>query len=120
MLQIMPESDGKIIGLRIAGKLTDRDYQEILIPSLEALINQHGKIRLLCFLDEEFAGMEAWAMWDDAKFFLPRKDDFEKIALVGGPKWMQLSLKLFAPLMKGETKVFSDEQLPEAWEWIRA
>ena len=85
MLQIMPESQGNIIGLRIAGKLTDRDYQEILIPNLEALMHRHGKVRLLCCLDEDFAGMEAGAMWDDAKFFLPHKDDFEKIAMVGGP-----------------------------------
>ena len=120
MLQIMPESEGKIIGLRVAGKLTDRDYKEILIPSLEALINQHGKVRLLCCLDEEFLGMEAGAMWDDAKFFLPHKNDFEKMAMVGGPKWMQLGLKAFAPLMQGEARVFAAEELWEAWEWIRA
>jgi hypothetical protein len=44
MFQIMPESDGKIIGLRVTGKLTDQDYQKVLIPSLEALIKKHGKI----------------------------------------------------------------------------
>lgn len=120
MLEIMPESQGKIIGLRVAGKLTDRDYQEILIPHLEALMRQHGKVRLLCCLEEDFAGMEAGAMWDDAKFFLPHKDDFEKMAMVGGPRWMQLGVKLFASLMQGEARVFAAGQLPEAWEWIRA
>jgi hypothetical protein len=48
MFQIMPESEGEIIGLKTTGKLTDQDYQEVLIPNLEALINQYGKIRLLC------------------------------------------------------------------------
>jgi SpoIIAA-like len=120
MFQIMPESEGKVIGLRATGKLTDQDYQEVLIPSLESLINQHGKIRLLCFMDEEFAGLEAGAFWDDAKFFLPHKDDFEKMAIVGGPKWIELIMKLFAPLMKGDVKTFSGEQLSTAWNWIRA
>jgi hypothetical protein len=119
MVQIMPESAGKIIGLRATGKLTDQDYQEILILSLEALINQHGNIRLLCFMDEEFAGLAAGALWDDAKFFLPHKDDFEKMAIVGGPKWIELSMKLFAPLMKGDVKTFASDQLTQAWEWIR-
>ena len=54
-----------------------------MIPSLAALISQPGKVRLLCFMDEEFAGFEAGAMWDDAKFFLPHQDDFEKLAIVG-------------------------------------
>lgn len=120
MFQIMPESEGKVIGLRATGKLTDQDYREVLIPSLEALINQHGKVRLLCFMDEEFAGLEAGAMWDDARFFLHHKDDFEKMAIVGGPKWIELIMKLFAPLMKGDVKIFSGEQLSEAWKWIRA
>ena len=73
MIQIMPESDGKIIGVKPIGKLTDRDYQEVLIPTLETLINQHGKIRLLCFLDEGFTGMEAGAMWDDANSPAPQR-----------------------------------------------
>ncbi len=120
MFQIMPESEGKISGLRATGKLTDRDYQEVLIPSLEALIKQHGKIRLLCFMDEEFTGLEPGAFWDDAKFFFPHKDDFEKMAIVGGPKWIELLMKLFGPLMKGELKIFLIDQLPEAWEWIRS
>ncbi len=120
MFQIMPESQGKILGLRATGKLTDQDYQEVLIPRLEALIKKHGKIRLLCFMDEEFAGLEAGALWDDAKFFLPHKDDFEKMAIVGGPKWIKLIMKIFAPLMKGEHKTFAAGQLSKAWEWIRA
>jgi hypothetical protein len=120
MFQIIPESQGKIIGLRATGKLTDQDYQEILIPSLEALINQHGRIRLLCFMDEDFAGLEAGALWDDAKFFLPHKDDFEKMAIVGGPKWIELAMRLFASLMKGDVKTFPSDQLPQAWDWIRA
>ena len=43
MFQIMPESQGKILGLRATGKLTVQDYQEVLIPRLEALIKKHGK-----------------------------------------------------------------------------
>ncbi len=120
MFQIMPESEGKIIGLRATGKLTDRDYREVLIPNLDALIKQQGKIRLLCFMDEEFTGIEAGAFWDDAKFFLPHKDDFEKMAVVGGPKWIELIMKLFGPLMEGDVKTFSGDQISKAWEWIRA
>ncbi len=58
--------------------------------------------------------MEAGALWDYAKFFLPHKDDFEKMALVGGPKWIELMMKLFAPLMKGDVKGFAMDQLQQA------
>jgi hypothetical protein len=71
-------------------------------------------------MDEGFKGLETGALWDDAKFFLPHKDDFEKMAIVGGPKWIELIMKLFAPLMKGDVKTFPIDQFPKAWEWIRS
>ena len=120
MFQIMPESDGKIIGIRASGKLTDQDYKEVLIPRLEPLTKQYGRIRLLCVIDEDFAGMEAGAVLDDARFFLTHTDAFEKMALAGGPKWVEVMLKIFSPLMKGEIKVFPPEQLAQAWEWIKS
>ena len=119
MFQVMPESAGNIMGVRATGKLTDQDYQ-FLIPDLEALITKYGKVRLLCFMDEAFAGLEAGAFWDDAKFFLPHRADFEKMAAVGGPKWVELAMKLFAPLLKGDYQTFSGDQLAEAWEWIKS
>jgi SpoIIAA-like len=120
MIQIMPESEGKVIGLKTSGKLTDQDYKEVLIPRLEALINQYGKIRLLCLIGEDFAGMEAGAMWDDAKFFMAHTRDFEKMVLVGGSTWMEVMMKLFSPLVTGGIKVFSPDALAEAWVWIKA
>ena len=120
MIEILPESSGKLLGVRATDRLTDKDYLEVLIPGLEAVIKKYGKIRLLCFMDEGFDGFTPAAFWDDAKFFLPHKDDFEKMAIVGGRKWIDVMVKLFAHLMKGEVKTYSSEQLQEAWEWIRA
>jgi hypothetical protein len=119
MIEILPESEGKSIGLRITGKLTEKDYTAVLLPPLENLLRQYGKIRLLCCIDENFTGLEPGAMWQDAKFFFPHKDDFEKMAIVGGPGWIEMIMKLFAPLMQGETKTFPPEQLPEAWQWLK-
>ena len=58
---------------------------------------------------EDFAGMEAGAMWDDAKFFLPHKDDFEKMAMVN------TSIDHIV-----KAGVFAAGQLAQAWKWIRA
>ena len=59
-------------------------------------------------------------MWDDTKFGLRHKDDFEKVAVVGGFKWINAVVKLFAYLMKGQVKTFPRDQLPEAWEWLKS
>ena len=34
MIDILPESQGNILGIRASGKLTDSDYKDVLIPPI--------------------------------------------------------------------------------------
>ena len=54
------------------------------------------------------------------KFGFKHKDDFEKMAVVGGPKWAVWGTKLFAHFMEGQVKVFAPEELQAAWDWLEA
>ena len=47
MIEFMDESAGNVVGVRASGKLTDADYKETLIPGLEKLFEQHGRLRVL-------------------------------------------------------------------------
>jgi hypothetical protein len=119
MVEIMPGSKGKVLWVKASGRLTDQDYREVFIPRLEAVIREHGKARLLFHLDPDFQGWELGAMWDDARFGWQHRHDFEKIAVVGGPRWADAVVRLFAPWLEGEVKTMLREQLAEAWEWIQ-
>lgn len=55
MLTISPESREKILVISATGKLTDKDYKEVLIP----------------------------------RFGLAHMNDFEKMGVIGGPKWVE-------------------------------
>lgn len=120
MIEFMPESIGSAIGIRAGGKLTDADYKRDLIPRLDTLFNKHGKLRVLFFMDETFNGWDLEAAWDDASLGLRHRADFEKIAVVGGPAWVEWCIKFAGFLMKGEIRTFGRDQLTAAWEWIRA
>jgi hypothetical protein len=119
MLQIMPESQGYILGVKATGKFTNQDYKEFLIPRLEDLIQEHGKVRVLLYLDGDFQGWELDAIRSEP-FGFQHKDDFQRIAVVGGSWWLSLEMKLVTPFMAGEVRNFSREDLPGAWTWIRA
>lgn len=53
-------SDGKILEVRVSGKLTHDDYQH-LVPRFERLVRQHGKIRVL-FEMADFHGWDVGAL----------------------------------------------------------
>lgn len=120
MIEVLPESQGNTIGIKCSGKITAAEYERVIIPRIEAIIQEHGKARLMYLVEDSFQGAEAGAWWDDTKLGLKHRRDFEKLALVGGPKWMDWLTKFAAKFISGETRSFSREQLQEAWDWLKA
>lgn len=108
---------GKVIGLEVSDKVTHQDYEQF-IPKLEALIKEHGKIRVL-FLMHHIKGFELQAMWDDMKFDYKHCSDIERCAVVGEKKWEERLVKLAKPFYHSEIKYFDAAQLNQAWAWIK-
>ena len=119
MIEIMSNPEGNIVAFRISETLTHSDYEEILIPHLELIIGKYGSARLLLDFGESFHGWEAEALWDDAKFGVRHYKDFEKLAVVGGPGWVEWTTKLASHLIPCEVEVFEPSQLSRAWTFIR-
>jgi len=105
---------GNVLGVKASGKLTHKDYED-LIPRLEALIHEYGKVRMLFEL-EDCRGWELGAAWDDVKFTLKHGGDVERCAVVGEKKWQEIMTKLAKPFFR--VRYFDKAQLEEAWQWV--
>lgn len=120
MIEALPRSSGKVLGVRLTGKVTEEEYEKVFLPALDDLIKKHGKIRCLYFIDEGFEGWELLAMRDGAKFGLKHRNDFEKFAVIAGQKWAEWASKIAAHLIPAEMKTYTVDQLEEAWSWLEA
>jgi hypothetical protein len=118
MIEFLPETGKNVLAVKATGKLTKKDYEEVFIPKLDSVLDEYGKIKALLYLSEDFEGWEIGAMWDDAVFGLKHRNDFEKIAVVGGPKWVRWAMKISSHFMKGKTGIYPDSKLREALDWI--
>jgi len=118
MIELLPESNGNILIFSAKGKLTDQDYKEVLIPQMESIIRKYGKARLLLDMGDEFHGWEIGALWDDAYFGIAHRKDFEKMGVIGGPKWVEWGMKIAALAISGELRSFSLDEREEAMRWI--
>ena len=119
MLKVMEESTGSVVGIRASGKLTEADYKDIL-PKLERLFREHGKLNVLFFADETFDGWDMEAAWEDASFGFKHVSDFGRLAMVGAPDWVVWCVKLSAFLFRGEVRIFGAEEIDKAWDWVRS
>ena len=119
MIEFLPESAGNVIGVKATGKLTDDDYKQTLIPRLKTLFREHGRLNVLFYMDESFDGWDLHAAWDDASLGLGHRADFDRLAVVGGPAWVEWCIRLIGFLMKGEMRIFSDGEFEAAWRWVK-
>lgn len=113
----LPEN---VIGFEASGNVSNSDYKERLIPALEKAIAERGAIRFLFVLGDAFEGYEPMAMWDDTLFGLKHIKDFERIAVVTDNELYAGAMRLFAPMMPCEVKVFPLADRDGAKTWIAA
>lgn len=121
MIEFMPEESDNIVGIRFTGKLRPADYQDVLKPHVESLLERNTTLRVLILIDESFAGWTLSAAWANTVFDLTHRRDFDKIAMVGAPKWEQWCVRTPARmLMRGELRTYPRDRLNQAREWLHA
>ncbi len=117
MHEIVSE-DGKVIQVRVSGKLTQEDYDK-LIPAWQRVIARERALRLLLVM-EDFHGWELGAAWDDLYFEMKHRDTVERVAMVGEKAWQKWMTKIGAIFAPEAVQYFETSELAAAERWIRA
>jgi hypothetical protein len=119
MLKSIDLAADNAIGFSASGEVTAEDYETVLIPAVEELLQREKKIRFLYHLGPEFTGFTIGAMWDDTKIGYRHIGAWERIALVTDVGWLRKSVSLISFTIPGEVKLFANEDLAEAMRWIQ-
>ncbi len=115
-LELQETGGGKVLEVRVTGKLTHADYQ-YCVTEFERLLGQRGRLRLLCDL-VNFHGWEAGALWDEIKFDIKHLSDIERMALVGDKTWKKWMAEFCKPFTRATVRYFDHEQIAAAREWL--
>ncbi|HEX4140329.1 MAG TPA: STAS/SEC14 domain-containing protein, partial [Candidatus Methylacidiphilales bacterium] len=91
-----------------------------IVPAVEKKLKTHPKIRFLYHLGEDFSGYSLEAMWDDAVLGTRHFTAFEKAAVVTDAEWVRNSVAFFRFLIPCPTRIFHNNELAAATEWINA
>ena len=117
MIEVLDRSSGKVLGIRVRGKLLHEDYQQF-VPLVEKLIKQHGGIRCLVEMID-LHGLEPRALWDEIKFDVRHAGQIERCAVVGDRAWEAWMTCLSRPIFfNAEIRFFDVAACEKAWEWI--
>ena len=56
-----------VLGLEAVDDVEKEDYEDVVVPAIEAAVAEHGKVRLVYVLGPEFDDYEGEAVWEDLK-----------------------------------------------------
>ncbi len=118
MMEWLPESEEKILAVRVVGPITNADYQTFVPDFLKAL-PEAGTTRLLLDLTE-FEGWEDEAARSQG-FWLrtTRSGAFERVATLGHYRWRAEIGDLANAWPMTEVRQYEPAEKDEAWVWLR-
>lgn len=116
MVELLSRSGDNILGFRMSGRLHDQDYAQF-VPVIEAVIAQHGSVRLLAEF-HDFRGWDPHALWDDIKFSAQHCHDVERIAIIGDRAWEHWMASICKPFTKATVEYFDKSDPDQAWIWL--
>lgn len=106
------------LGFRAHGQVTAADYENIIVPDVEAAFALNRKLRLLYVTAEDFTGFDPGAMWDDAKLGMRHFSSWERIALVSDIGWLRTAATAFGFAVPAQFRLFHGAELAEATQWV--
>ena len=113
----MERIDGRfLVSMKAVGRLTHEDYQQV-IPMIEGALATLDNPRIRAFVDAtELEGWDLRAAWDDLRFDLKHGSEFERVAVVGNRRWLELGTKVFGWFVSGDVRYFEEPE--PAYRWL--
>jgi hypothetical protein len=116
MIELL-EGPPNVLVVRAVGRLTKDDYQTVLEPAVERFVGDHGELRAVIVVGDEFDSFAPSAAWEDTKFGIAHWGKWKRCAVVTDKDWAKHGVHIFGWMMPGEVKVFDDDDLDDAKEW---
>ncbi len=120
MIRILGGMPVGVLGLEAVDDVEKQDYDNVVVPAIDASIAEHGKVRLVYVLGPEFDDYEGDAVWEDLKLGVRHPASFERMAIVTDARWAGPAVKIFSVLWPGQARRFPLTELEAAKRWAAA
>jgi hypothetical protein len=118
MIEVLQGFPEDIVAFSAKGRITHRDYQDVLIPKVKEALARHKGIRCYYELGTGFSGMEAGAAWDDFKLGIEHLLNWKRVAVVTDVGWIRDAMRALRFTVPCEVELFTTTQAAEARKWI--
>ena len=124
MLQKLGSPD-TVLAVEVVGKLGKDDYQTVLVPGLNGLLDYHGEIRCVFVFGDEYTGLTVGGTAEDSKLYFSELvhhelSKWKGCAVVTTHDWLRHAISVFRFMMPGEVECFGPSEVQAAIDWAAA
>lgn len=103
--------------VRAVGVVTPEDYHDVVTPML-AVAMRERRLRILCTVDEAFAGMTPASSWDDVRLGLTTMRYLAGCGVVSDAPRVREMARFSAFFLAGPVQVFDLARRDDALRWL--
>jgi hypothetical protein len=118
MIEILDGFPDTVVALSATGNVTRQDYDEVLVPAVEAALRRHDKVRIYYELGPRFVRFDTGAIWEDFKVGVGHWSRWGRVAVVSDIDWIRHAVQAFRFMMPDEARVFATGDAAAAREWV--
>jgi hypothetical protein len=120
MIRILSGFPSSVVAVAGEGRVTRKDYDDVLVPAVTLALQRNDKVRLYYELPPQFSGIDAGAIWEDFAIGMEHLLRWERIAVVTDVEWIRHTLNAFRFLLPGKIRLFAANEGGPARAWIVA
>ena len=117
--RIMPESEGNVLCVEIADRVTLKDYETIIRPAICNIADNYDEYNSLVFYSEPFPGWDLDAAARDLETMTEYAGNLRKVALVDPPEKVLVRWQALKPLLGGELRFYTSQEFDKALSWVK-
>ena len=119
MLHVMhDEFPDNVIAVNAIGVVSNKDYEEILLPAIKNRLQQYEKVSLLYVFGFEFKDFDVDPLWGDTLLEAGYLSKVEKLTVVSNLKWIETGVKLFNIFIPFPVRFYNEQKILEAKAWL--
>ena len=118
MIQKLSGVADYVAGFSVSGKVTRDDYETVVVPEVDKIVKQHGHIHFLLVLNTDVGNFTPGAWMKDALLGVKHLSKWKKMAIVSDQKGVEKITDIISPVIPGESKGFSLDELEQAKTWV--
>ncbi|MDW8852218.1 STAS/SEC14 domain-containing protein [Flavobacterium sp. MMLR14_040] len=118
MIQIL-DAPENVVAFRALGEVTKDDYQSIMAPAVEKLVERINEINFLFLIDTDLENFTAAAWMQDAMIGLKNLGKWNRAAIVTDSERAITFTNGFSYVVPGEFRGYKKESYQEAMNWVQ-